>query len=100
MTTTAFGDQFTAAPEHVTHQPYGVTAILRQNVADLGRELQRQRERADRAETELKAAREQKPVAWADGDGGFYALLTFLRPIITKNSSLSKSPAENAQNAF
>ena len=73
MTTTAFDDQFTAEPEHVAHRPYDTAAILRQNVADLERELQRQRERADRAETELKAAREQKPVAWADGDGGFYA---------------------------
>ena len=57
MTTTAFDDQFTAEPEHVTHRPYDTAAILRQNVADLERELQRQRERADKAEAELKAAR-------------------------------------------
>ena len=82
MTTTAFDDQFTAEPEHVTHRPYDTAAILRKNVADLERELQRQRERHaaatarlrdqierltsewERAEAELKAAREQEPVAW------------------------------------
>lgn len=35
-------------------------------MADLERELQRQRERADRAEAELKAAREQEPIAYLD----------------------------------
>lgn len=63
MTTTAHEDQFTAEPEHVTHRPYDAAAILRQNVADLERELLRQRERADRAEAELKAAMGQEPVA-------------------------------------
>ena len=62
MTTTAFDDQFTDAPEPV-HQPYDVAVILRKNVADLEKELQRQRERAEKAEAELKAAREQEPVA-------------------------------------
>ena len=89
MTTTAHEDQFTADTERHIAQPYDVTAILRQNVADLERELQRQRERADKAiaeareelqgwiesrndwmaraekaEAELKAAREQKPIKY------------------------------------
>lgn len=89
MTTTAHEDQFTAATDRHIAQPYDVTAILRQNVADLERELQRQRERADKAiaeareelqgwiesrndwmaraekaEAELKAAREQKPIKY------------------------------------
>lgn len=89
MTTTAHEDQFTAATDRHIAQPYDVTAILRQNVADLGRELQRQRERADKAiaeareelrgwiesrndwmaraekaEAELKEMREQEPVAY------------------------------------
>lgn len=63
MTTTAHEDQFTAEPEHVTHRPYDTAAILRQNVADLERELQRQRERADMAESELDA--ERKRLDWA-----------------------------------
>lgn len=44
-------------------KPYDTAAILRQNVADLERELLRQRERADRAEAELAKLREQEPVA-------------------------------------
>ena len=43
MTTTACDDQFSAEPEPV-HQPYDVAAILRKNIADLEKELQRQRE--------------------------------------------------------
>lgn len=94
MTTTAHEDQFTADTERHIAQPYDVTAILRKNVADLERELQRQRERADKAESamataredlqsfidsrdawmarakkaeaELKAAHEQEPVAYLD----------------------------------
>ena len=50
---------------------YSVEEILRQNVADLERELQRQRERADKAEAELKEMRGQEPGAfwWIGPDG-------------------------------
>ena len=71
------------------NKPYDTAAILRQNVADLERELQRQRERADKAiadaredlqsfidsrdawmaranaaDAELKAARKQEPIKY------------------------------------
>lgn len=84
------------------NKPYDTAAILRQNIADLERELLRQRERADKAESamasaredlqsfidsrdawmaranaaeaELRAAREQEPVATVDaGDDGYFA---------------------------
>lgn len=58
MTTTAHEDQFTADTERHIAQPYDVTAILRQNVADLERELQRQRERADKDDSAMASARE------------------------------------------
>jgi hypothetical protein len=84
MTTTAHEDQFTVAPEPV-HQPYSTADILRRNVADLEIALKQQTERAEAAEAELLAVREdnhsmmmeidelrkelaklrkQKPVAW------------------------------------
>lgn len=57
MTTTACDDQFSAEPEPV-HQPYDVAAILRKNIADLEKELQRQKERAETALAELLATRD------------------------------------------
>ena len=57
MTTTACDDQFIGITEkHISR--YIVEAILRQNVADLEKELQRQRERAEAAEAELLAVRD------------------------------------------
>ena len=63
MTTTAFDDQFTDAPELV-RQPYDTASILRRNVADLEIALKQQTERAEAAEAELANLRKQKPVAW------------------------------------
>ena len=71
MTTTAHEDQYTVAPEPV-RQPYDTVAILRRNVADLELALRTQTELKEKAEAELARLREQKPVAWCDGDGDFY----------------------------
>lgn len=49
---------------------YSVDAILRRNIAALELELQRQRERADKAETELAA--ERKRLDWALGKTAYY----------------------------
>ena len=57
MTTTAHEDQFTDVPEPV-HQPYDTGSILRRNVADLELALKQQTERAEAAEAELLAVRE------------------------------------------
>ena len=62
MTTTAFDDQFTDAPEPVI-QPYDTCSILRRNVADLEIALKQQTERAEAAEAELESLRWQEPVA-------------------------------------
>ena len=62
MTTTAFDDQFTDAPELV-RQPYDTASILRRNVADLEIALKQQTERAEAAEAELASLRWQEPVA-------------------------------------
>lgn len=71
MTTTACDDQFVSNTEkHIAM--YSIEDILRRNVADLEKELQRQRERAEAAEARLKAAREQEPVAWMREDGNLY----------------------------
>ena len=69
MTTTAYDDQFSAEPEP-DRQQYDVAAILRKNVADLEKDLQRQKERAEKAEGELKAAREQAQEPYAYDCGG------------------------------
>ena len=63
MTTTAFDDQFTDAPELV-RQPYDTGSILRRNVADLEIALRKQTERAEKAEAELARLREQEPLTW------------------------------------
>ena len=65
MTTTAYEDQFTAAPEPV-RQPYNTVSILRRNIADMEVALKQQTERAEAAEAELARLRKQKPVAWCD----------------------------------
>ena len=58
MTTTAFDDQFTATTERHIAQPYDVAAILRQNIADMEKELQRQRERAETALADIHDLKE------------------------------------------
>lgn len=69
MTTTAYDDQFSAEPEPV-HQPYDVAEILRQNIADLEKELKRQKERAENAEAKLAGSREDLQ-CWIESRNGW-----------------------------
>ena len=68
MTTTAHEDQFTVAPEPV-HQPYSTADILRRNVADLELALKQQTERAEAAEAELLAVRDDNHSMMLEIDG-------------------------------
>ena len=56
--TTAFDDQFAPEPVEPVRQPYDTAAILRRNVADMEVALRTQTERAEAAEAELLAVRE------------------------------------------
>ena len=69
MTTTAFDDQFTAGtqPLEPVHQPYDIVSILRRNIADAEKEMQRQ---AERAESYAEAMRS---LASYVGAGGYNA---------------------------
>ena len=60
MSSTAFDDQFTAGTQTAepVRQPYDIVSILQRNVADLEIALKRQTERAEAAESELLAIRE------------------------------------------
>ena len=66
MTTTAHEDQYLAAPEPV-RQPYDTATILRRNIADAEKEMQRQ---AERAESYAEAMRS---LASYVGAGGYNA---------------------------
>ena len=66
MTTTAFDDQFTAAP---VHERYDVVTILRRNVAALELALKQQTERAEAAEAELLAVRDDNHSMMLEIDG-------------------------------
>ena len=66
MSSTAFDDQYLAEPEPV-RQPYDTAAILRRNVADAEKEMQRQ---AERAESYAEAMRS---LASYVGAGGYNA---------------------------
>jgi len=68
MTTTAHEDQYLAAPEPV-RQPYDTAAILRRNVADMEVALRTQTERAEAAEAELEAIREDNHSMMLEIDG-------------------------------
>jgi seryl-tRNA synthetase len=68
MTTTAREDQLTDAPESV-RQPYDTGSILRRNVADLELALKQQTERAEAAEAELLAVREDNHSMMLEIDG-------------------------------
>ena len=91
MTTTAHEDQFTIGTQTIepVRQPYNTVSILRRNIADMEVALRTQTERAEVAEVELEAVREdnhsmmleihnlrieleQKPVAWMDAEGDVY----------------------------
>lgn len=67
MTTTAFDDQFAPEPVEPVRQPYDTAAILRRNVADAEKEMQRQ---AERAESYAEAMRS---LASYVGAGGYNA---------------------------
>ena len=101
MPTIEFDDQFVLEPAAPVRERYDMVAILRRNVANLEIALKQQTERAKAAESELEAVREdnhtmmleihnlrierdalaselaklreQKPVAWVDADGDYYA---------------------------
>ena len=65
--TTAFDDQFAPEPVEPVRQPYDTAAILRRNVADAEKEMQRQ---AERAESYAEAMRS---LASYVGAGGYNA---------------------------
>ena len=67
MTTTACDDQFVPEPVEPVRQPYDTAAILRRNVADAEKEMQRQ---AERAESYAEAMRS---LASYVGAGGYNA---------------------------
>ena len=67
MTTTACDDQFAPEPVEPVRQPYDTAAILRRNVADAEKEMQRQ---AERAESYAEAMRS---LASYVGAGGYNA---------------------------
>ena len=60
MTTTAHEDQFTVGTQTIepVRQPYDTVALLKRNIADLGLALKQQTGRAEAAEAELEAVRE------------------------------------------
>ena len=58
MTTTAFDGQFTVAPAELVRHPYDTVAVLRRYVEYLEIALRKQTERAEAAEAELLAVRE------------------------------------------
>ena len=68
MTTTAHEDQFTAEPEPV-RQPYDTGSILRRNIADLEIALKQQTDRAEAAEAELLAVRDDNHQMMLEIDG-------------------------------
>ena len=71
MTTTAFDDQFTVGTQPIepVRKPYDIEAILRRNVADLEIALRKQTERAEAAEAELEAVREDNHGMMLEIDG-------------------------------
>jgi len=69
MTTTAFDDQFTAAPEPV-REPYDTVAILRRNVAALEVALRTQTGLKEKAEEKLTTARDDMQ-SWIDSRNGW-----------------------------
>lgn len=71
MTTTAHEDQFTAATQTIepVRQLYDTAAILRRDVADLEVALKQQTDRAEAAEAELLAIREDNHAMMLEIDG-------------------------------
>ena len=69
MTTTACDDQFAPEPVEPVRQPYDTAAILRRNVAELEVALKQQTDRAEAAEAELLAVRDDNHQMMLEIDG-------------------------------
>ena len=69
MTTTACDDQFAPEPVEPVRERYDTATILRRNVADLEIALKQQTERAEAAEAELEAVREDNHAMMLEIDG-------------------------------
>ena len=69
MTTTACDDQFAPEPVAPVRERYDTAAILRRNVANLEIALKQQTDRAEAAEAELEAVREDNHAMMLEIDG-------------------------------
>ena len=98
MTTTACDDQFSAEPEPV-HQPYDVAAILRKNIADLEKELQRQREQNAAATERLREQIERVTSEWERAENDVAAARSDLQSFIDSRNEW-KQRAEAAEKAL
>ncbi len=87
MTTTACDDQFGAEPEPV-HHPYDVAAILRKNIADLEKELQRQREQNAAATERLREQIERVTSEWERAENDAAAARSDLQSFIDSRNEL------------
>ena len=67
--TTAFDDQFAPEPVEPVRERYDTATILRRNIADLEIALRKQVERAEAAEAELLAVREDNHAMMLEIDG-------------------------------
>lgn len=97
MTTTACDDQFSAEPEPV-HQPYDVAAILRKNIADLEKELQRQREQNAAATERLREQIERVTSEWERAENDVAAARSDLQSFIdSRNEWMARAEAAEAE---
>jgi DNA repair exonuclease SbcCD ATPase subunit len=97
MTTTACDDQFSAEPEPV-HQPYDVAAILRKNIADLEKELQRQREQNAAATERLREQIERVTSEWERAENDVAAARSDLQSFIdSRNELMARAEAAEAE---
>ena len=69
MPTIEFDDQFVLEPAAPVRERYDTAAILRRNIADLEIALKQQTERAEAAEAELEAVREDNHAMMLEIDG-------------------------------
>ena len=69
MPTIEFDVQFTVAPAELVRQPYSAADILRRNVADMEVALRTQTDRAEAAEAELLAVRDDNHSMMLEIDG-------------------------------
>jgi len=69
MTTTAFDDQFAPEPVEPVRERYDTATILRRNIADLEIALKQQTDRAEAAEAELLAVRDDNHQMMLEIDG-------------------------------